>query len=147
MQWPVGVGGKGNQGVAALINQTPGTIGYVEYGFAMVTKLPMAILQNRDGGYAAATPESGAATLSHLTLPANLRAFDFDPMGKDSYPMVTFTWWLCRTHNTSPEVANEIKTVAKWCLGPGQLLSAELGYIPLPKGVVERDLAALENLK
>jgi len=147
VQWPVGVGGKGNQGVAALINQTPGTIGYVEFGYAMVTKLPMAVLQNREGSYTAATPESGAATLRHLQLPENLRAFDFDPAGNDSYPIVTFTWWLCRKHNSSPEVANEIKAAAKWCLGPGQKLSGELGYIPLPPGVVERDLAALDNLK
>lgn len=147
VQWPAGVGGKGNQGVAALINQTPGTIGYVEYGYAMVTKLPMAVLQNRDGMYVAATPESGAATLSHIVLPDNLRAFDFDPQGSDSYPMVTFTWWLCHKQNKSIEVAEEIKAVAKWCLADGQKLSAELGYIPLPSKVIERSLAALDNLK
>ncbi len=147
VQWPAGVGGKGNQGVAALINQTPGTIGYVEYGYAMTTKLPMAVLQNRDGEFVAPTPESGAATLAHIELPDNLRAFDFNPAGKDSYPMVTFTWWLCRRRNTSADVAGEIKAVAKWCLADGQKLSAELGYIPLPESVVKRDLAALENLR
>jgi len=61
--------------------------------------------------------------------------------------MVTFTWWLCRKHNTSATVANEIKTVAEWCLNDGQKLSAELGYIPLPPEVVRRDLEALENLR
>ncbi len=146
VQWPVGVGGKGNQGVAALINQTPGTIGYVEYGYAMTTQLPMAVLQNRDRNFVAATPESGAATLSHLQLPDNLRAFDFDPAGPDSYPMVTFTWWLARRQNSSAGVAQAIKAVAVWCLSDGQKLSAELGYIPLPQVVVDRDLAALENL-
>lgn len=146
VQWPVGVGGKGNQGVAALINQTQGTIGYVEYGYAMMTKLPMAVLQNHDGKFVAATPESGAATLSHLSLPENLRAFDFDPAGSDSYPIVTFTWWLCRKQNTEPAIAEQIKQVAQWCLAEGQKLSAELGYIPLPEVVVKRDLAALENL-
>jgi phosphate transport system substrate-binding protein len=147
VQWPVGVGGKGNQGVAALINQTPGTLGYVEYGYAMETKLMMATLQNHDGTFVEATPESGAATLSHLHLPDNLRAFDFDPAGEDSYPMVTFTWWLCRKHNKDADVAAEIKQVAKWCLADGQKMSAELGYIPLPKPVVDRDLAALENVE
>ena len=147
VQWPAGVGGKGNQGVAALINQTPGTIGYVEYGYAMTTKLPMATLQNRDGAYIVPTPESGAATLAQLQLPENLRAFDFDPQGHGSYPMVTFTWWLCRKQNTSPEVAEAIRTIATWCLGEGQKASAELGYIPLPAPVVERDLAALANVK
>ena len=147
IQWPVGVGGKGNQGVATLITQTPGTIGYVEYGYAMVTKLPMAVLENRDGNYVAPTPASGAATLAQLTLPENLRAFDFDPKGDDSYPIVTFTWWLCRKQNADPAVAKEIKQVAAWCLADGQKLSAELGYIPLPDAVVKRDLAALENIK
>ena len=61
--------------------------------------------------------------------------------------MVTFTWWLCRRQNTSKEVADEIKTVAKWCLQDGQKLSAELGYIPLPEAVVQHDLAALENVR
>lgn len=147
VHWPVGVGGKGNQGVAALIKQTPGTLGYVEYGYAMETKLPMAVPQNRDGKFAPATPESGAATLASIKLPENLRAFDFDPAGAESYPMVTFTWWLCRKKNTSPDVANEIRQVAKWCLADGQKLSAGLGYIPLPKSVVDRDLAALETVK
>ena len=142
----MGVGGKGNQGVASLINQTPGTIGYVEYGYAMVTKLKMVTLQNKDGEYVAPTAESGAATLNHLELPENLRAFDFDPAGKDSYPIVTFTWWLCRKQNTNADVASAIREVAKWCLDDGQKLSAELGYIPLPPSVVKRDLAALENL-
>lgn len=147
VQWPAGVGGKGNQGVAALINQTPGTVGYVEYGYAMVTKLPMAVLQNHDGQFVAATPESGAATLSAVKLPENLRAFDFDPQGAKSYPMVTFTWWLCRRQNSSPEVAQEIKTVARWCLEEGQKFSAELGYIPLPEAVVKRDLSALDTIR
>lgn len=146
VQWPIGVGGKGNQGVAALITQTPGTIGYVEFGYAMVTKLAMIVLQNKDGEYVAPTAESGAATLSHLELPGNLRAFDFDPAGKDSYPIVTFTWWLCRKQNTNPEIATEIKKVAQWCLDDGQKLSAELGYIPLPSVVIKRDLAALDNI-
>ena len=147
VQWPVGVGGKGNQGVAALINQTPGTLGYVEYGYAMVTKLPMAVLENHDGSFVAPTPESGASTLAHLQLPENLRAFDFDPKGADSYPIVTFTWWLCHRTNKNPAVAAEIQTVAKWCLADGQKFSAALGYIPLPAPVVERDLAALQSVK
>lgn len=147
VQWPAGVGGKGNQGVAALITQTPGTIGYVEFGYAIATKLPMATMQNRGGNYVVPTPESGAATLAQLKLPDNLRAFDFDPAGADSYPMVTFTWWLCRKHNAAPDVADTIRTIAKWCLTDGQKLSAELGYIPLPESVVKRNLAALENLK
>lgn len=146
VQWPAGVGGKGNQGVAALINQTPGTIGYVEYGYAMTTKLPMATLENHDGTFVAPTPDSGAATLAQLKLPENLRAFDFDPAGRESYPIVTFTWWLCRKQNP-PDVAGEIKRLAKWCLTEGQKLSAELGYIPLPPSVVERDVAALENIR
>jgi phosphate transport system substrate-binding protein len=147
VKFPVGVGGKGNEGVAALIKQTPGTIGYVEYGYAQSIKLPMASLQNQAGKFVAPSPESGSTALSQVDLPANLRAFVTDPTGDASYPIVTFTWWLCHTSYTKPGVADAIRALASWCLKDGQELSPDLGYLPLPSSVVTKVETAVNTIK
>jgi phosphate transport system substrate-binding protein len=147
VKFPVGVGGKGNDGVAALIKQTPGTIGYVEYGYAQHSQLPMATLQNAAGKYIAPSADSGSAALAQVELPANLRAFVTDPTGDTSYPMVTFTWWLCHTTYTKPGVADSIKALANWCLTDGQKTAPELGYLPLPAAVITKVQAAVATIK
>jgi phosphate transport system substrate-binding protein len=147
VKWLVGVGGKGNDGVAALIKQTAGTIGYVEYGYAQQTKLAMASLQNSAGKFVAPTAESGSAALAQVDLPANLRAFVTDPKGDASYPIVTFTWWLCHTQYSKPGVADAIKALANWSLTDGQKLAPELGYLPLPASVVTKVQAAVSTIK
>jgi len=147
VKFPVGVGGKGNEGVAALIKQTPGTIGYVEFGYAMQTKLAMATLQNQAGKFVAPTPDSGSAALGAVDMPANLRAFVTDPAGDASYPIVTFTWWLCHTQYTKPGVADAIKALAAWCLTDGQKLSPDLGYLPLPANVLTQVQTAVAQIK
>jgi phosphate transport system substrate-binding protein len=147
VKFPVGVGGKGNDGVAALIKQTPGTIGYVEFGYAMGAKLPMATLQNQAGKFVAPTPESGSTALGSVDMPADLRAFITDPAGDGSYPIVTFTWWLCHTQYSKPGVADAIKALAAWSLTDGQKLAPELGYLPLPAGVQTKVQAAVGTIK
>ncbi len=142
-----GVAGKGNDGVAALIKQTPGTIGYVEYGYAQHAKLPMATLQNQAGKFVAPTPESGSDALAQVTLPDNLRAFITDPPGDTSYPIVTYTWWLVHAEYAKPGVADAIKALAAWSLTDGQKLSASLGYLPLPDAVVTKVEAAVGTIK
>ena len=147
VKFPVGVGGKGNEGVAALIKQTAGTIGYVEYGYAMETKLAMATLQNQAGKFVAPSPESGSAALSQVALPANLRAFVTDPTGDASYPIVTFTWWLCHAEYTKPGVADAVKALANWGLTDGQKFAPDLGYLPLPANVIGKVQAAVNTIK
>jgi phosphate transport system substrate-binding protein len=142
-----GVAGKGNDGVAALIKQTPGTIGYVEFGYAQKTGLPMATLQNQAGKYVAPSAESGSAALAQVPLPDNLRAFITDPAGDTSYPIVTYTWWLVHSQYTKPGVADAIKALAAWCLTDGQKLSPDLGYLPLPDAVVTKVQAAAAQIK
>jgi phosphate transport system substrate-binding protein len=142
-----GVAGKGNEGVAALIKGTPGTIGYVEYGYAQHSKLPMAILQNQAGKFVKPTPESGSAALAQVPLPENLRAFITDPAGDTSYPIVTYTWWLVHAEYSKPGDADAIKALAMWCLTDGQKLSAKLGYLPLPEPVVTKVEAAVATIK
>ncbi|HUB68268.1 MAG TPA: phosphate ABC transporter substrate-binding protein PstS [Candidatus Methylacidiphilales bacterium] len=147
VKWPVGVGGKGNDGVSALIKQTPGTIGYVEFGYAQQIKLPMATLENQAGKFIVPTADSGAAALGQVTLPDNLRAFITDPPGDGSYPIVTYTWWLVHAQYSKPGVATTIKALAAWCLTDGQKFAPELGYLPLPSNVVEKVQAAAATIK
>ena len=147
VKWPVGVGGKGNEGVAAQIKGTAGTIGYVEYGYAQQIKLPMAALQNQAGKFVTPTPDSGSTALGKVELPENLRAFVTDPAGDGSYPIVTFTWWLCHTQYAKPGVADAIKSLAAWCLTDGQKLAPDLGYLPLPANVVAKVQAAVGAVK
>jgi phosphate transport system substrate-binding protein len=146
--WPVGVAGKGNDGVTALIKQTPGAIGYVEYGYAVNNKLKFAALENKSGDYVKATPESGAATLSEAQFPPNvLRAWVPDPAGKDAYPIATFTWLLLYKNYADQTKWNALKEFVDFGLADGQKFSNDLGYIPLPKPVVDKDMEALKGIK
>jgi len=147
VNWPAGVGGKGNEGISAIVKQTPGAVGYVEYGYAEQLKLPMASLQNKAGKFVKPTPESASATLANIKLPENLRAFEFNPDGEASYPIVTFTWWLCHPKYKDAKKAEAIKKLADWCLTDGQKLAPELGYIPLPPEVVTKVKAAADKIQ
>jgi phosphate transport system substrate-binding protein len=145
--WPVGVSGKGNDGVTALIKQTPGAVGYVEFGYAVNNKLTSASLQNKSGNFVTPTIESGAATLASVNLPANFRAFITDPEGANDYPIATFTWLLVKKTYTDASKSAAVKAFVKYGLTTGQQAAPALGYITLPAPVVEKVLAALESVK
>ncbi|MBW0001780.1 MAG: phosphate ABC transporter substrate-binding protein PstS [Verrucomicrobia bacterium] len=146
--WPVGVAGKGNDGVTALIKQSPGAIGYVEYGYAVINRLKFAALENKSGNYVKATPESGAATLAEAQFPPNLlRAWVPDPAGKDAYPIATFTWLLLYKTYADQTKWNTLKSFVNFGLADGQKFSEGLGYIPLPKAVADKSLEALNEVK
>jgi phosphate transport system substrate-binding protein len=145
--WPVGAGGKGNEGVTALIKQTPGTIGYVEYGYAAHNGLSMASLQNKAGKFVKPTDESGAATLASVTFPENLRVWPEDPTGDDDYPIATFTWLLLYKKYSDPAKLKALQGFVTYGLTDGQKFAGELGYIPLPAPVVEKSKAALASIQ
>jgi phosphate transport system substrate-binding protein len=145
--WPVGVGGKGNAGVAALIEQTPGALGYVEYGFAILSKLPMASYENHAGKFVAPSYKSGQAALAEGKMPANFRLFITDPVGKGAYPIVTYTWILVPKKYTDPKVARTVRRVLRYCLTEGQKISDELGYTPLPENVTRPILEAVDRIE
>jgi phosphate transport system substrate-binding protein len=145
--WPVGQSGKGNDGVTAQIKQTPGAIGYVEFGYAVHNKLTMASLQNKAGNFIAPTIESGAATLASVKLPENFRAFITDPEGANDYPIATFTWMLVKKTYPSAGKAAAVKAFVNYGLTTGQGVAQELGYITLPDLVVKKVQAALETVK
>ncbi|AFZ33741.1 phosphate ABC transporter substrate-binding protein, PhoT family [Stanieria cyanosphaera PCC 7437] len=146
VEWPTGVGAKGNEGVTAQILQTEGSIGYIEYGYAKQQDIPVASLENKAGNYVAPTPESAQASLSAVTLPENLRAFISDPEGADSYPIVTYTWILAYEEYDATK-GNAFKELINWSLTEGQAYSEELGYIPLPDNVVQKVQASLDTIQ
>jgi len=145
--WPAGAGGKGNEGVTALVKQAPGTIGYVEYGYAVNNGLSMASLQNKAGKFVKPTDESGAATLGHVEFPENLRIWPEDPAGDDDYPIATFTWLLLYKKYSDAAKLKALKEFITYGLTDGQKFSSELGYIPLPAAVVEKSKAALASVQ
>jgi phosphate transport system substrate-binding protein len=146
--WPTGVAGKGNDGVTALIKQTPGAVGYVEYGYAKNNKLTFAQLQNKSGAFVAATAESGAATLNSTQFPSEiLRAWPSDPDAKDAYPISTFTWLLLYKKYDNKEILGALKKFVTYGLSDGQKFADELGYIPLPKEVAAKSEAALKSVE
>ncbi len=138
VQWPVGIGGKGNEGVTAGVKQSKGAIGYVEYGFAKTSNLTHATLENKAGKFIQSNATSTSATLDAVTLPENLREFITDPEGTDSYPIVTYTWILAYKQYDNPRVAEGVEAFVEFGLNEGQKISDQLGYVPLPPSVREQ---------
>ena len=146
VNWPAGVGAKGNEGVTAQIAQTQGALGYVEYGYAKQNNLKFASLENKAGKFVPANEQSASKTLESVTLPANLRAFITDPEGPDSYPIVTYTWLL--THKQYPDKAKAkaVEAMVEYGLTDGQKVSSQLGYVPLPQNVVQKVADAAQQI-
>ena len=148
IEWPNEMlGARGNPGVAALIEQTPGAIGYLEFGYAELTGLPTALLENKTGMYVKASPETSQAALEGAKLPADFRIWIPDPPGKHAYPIVTYTWILCYDHYDDARKAETLKKVLAYCLTDGQACSKELGYIPLPSDIAAEVLKAVDRIK
>lgn len=146
VSWPVGVGAKGNEGVTAQIQQTKGAIGYTEYGYAKNNKLSFASLENKGGKFVAPNDQSASKTLEGVALPENLRAFISDPEGAESYPLVTYTWLLVPKKVADADKAKAIEAMIEYGLTDGQKVAAELGYVPLPKTVVDKVAAAADGI-
>ncbi|MBK1989089.1 phosphate ABC transporter substrate-binding protein PstS [Sphaerospermopsis aphanizomenoides BCCUSP55] len=146
VKWPVGVGGKGNEGVTAQIQQTQGAIGYVEYGYAKQSNLKTAVLENKSGKFITANEESASKTLEAVTLPENLRAFISDPEGADSYPIVTYTWILAYKKYPDAAKAKAMEAAIEYALTDGQKLAGELGYVPLPSNVITKVASAADQI-
>lgn len=147
VEWPGGVAGKKNDGVTALISQTPGSIGYIEYGFAISSKQRMASLENKAGKFVAPTLASATSALKGVELPADLRAWVTDPAGDDVYPIVTYTWLLTKKKYDDAAKGAAIKQLLKWCLTDGQKLSESLQYVALPDTIAERVNKATDQIQ
>jgi len=144
--WPVGTKSKGNEGVTASLLTTPGSIGYVEYGYARSQNLHTAALENKSGNYVAATTDSSKAALASAELPPDMIVWVSDPAAPDAYPIVTFTWMILYKKYPDKEKLDALKGLVVYGLTDGQNESEALGYVPLPTGVASKARAAVEAL-
>ncbi|MEH2300642.1 MAG: phosphate ABC transporter substrate-binding protein PstS [Nostoc sp.] len=146
VNWPTGVGAKGNEGITAQIQQTQGSIGYVEYGYAKQNSLKFAALENKGGKFIVASEESASKTLASVTLPPDLRVFISDPEGADSYPIVTYTWILAYKKYPNAAKAKAVEAAIEYALTEGQKQATTLGYVPLPQNVITKVAAAADQI-
>ena len=149
VNWPTGVGGKGNEGVSGLVTQTPGSIGYVELIYALQNKISYGSVQNAAGEFVKATVEgvTMAAAAASAKMPADFRVSITNAPGKSVYPISSFTWMLLYEDAKDKAQAKAMVDFMKWALGDGQKYCADLGYAPLPAAVVKLELAALAKIK
>lgn len=146
VEWPVGTGAKGNEGVTAAIQQTPGAIGYTEFSNAKEANLKMAALQNKAGEFITPSPESATKSLDGVKPDANLAVSVPDPAGKDAYPIVSLTYILL--YEKYPEPKGEtLRKVLNWALKDGKAAATELGYIPLPDDIATQVATKLDTIK
>jgi phosphate transport system substrate-binding protein len=137
VQWPAGLGGKGNDGVAGLVKATPGAIGYVELAYANQNKLALAELKNADGHFVKPTLESTSAAAAGVTMPADYRVSITNAGGKDSWPIASFTYLLVHKDQADAKKGEAIVQFLWWAIHDGQKDAAPLDYAPLPKAVVQ----------
>src|SRR6185295_12211663 len=144
--WPVGTRSKGNEGVTASIMTTPGSIGYIEYGYAKSQKMSMAVLENKSGEFVHGDTASGQAALASATLPDDMIAWAKDPDVPGAYPIVTYTWLIAYKKYADKGKMQAVQDLVKFGLTEGQKDAESLGYIPLPDPVVAKATQAIQNL-
>jgi phosphate transport system substrate-binding protein len=149
VNWPAGVGGKGNEGVSGLVQQTPGSIGYVELIYALQNKIAYGPVQNAAGEFAKASVESvtAAAAAAASAMPKDFRVSITNAPGKGVYPISSFTWLLLYESPKDKVQGKVMVDFVKWALTDGQKFAPDLGYAPLPAEVVKMELAVLGTIK
>ncbi|MBS2028116.1 MAG: phosphate ABC transporter substrate-binding protein PstS [Deltaproteobacteria bacterium] len=146
VKWPVGLGGKGNEGVTGLVKQAPGGIGYVELAYANQNKLAMAAIQNQEGAFVKPSIESTSAAGAGVQMPNDFRVSITNPAGKASYPISGFTWILVYKDQTDATKGPAIVKFLWWAIHDGQKVAPALDYAPLPEPVVKKVEAALKTI-
>lgn len=148
VEWPVGVGGKGNEGVASNVSQTPFGIGYVELIYAENQKLPVAFLQNASGKFVQPSIEAvtEAAAGSLKTIPADFRVSITNAKGAKAYPISGFTYLLVPTESSEAAKGAAIISFVQWALTEGQAFAAPMKYAPLPEALVKKVQGTVSKL-
>ena len=149
VNWPVGLGQKGNEGIAGLVKQTPDSIGYVELIYAVQNKMSYGLVRNAAGRFVKADFQSvsEAAAGAAANMPADFRVSITNAPGKNAYPISTFTWLLIPNKFDNATKKAAIKAFLEWMLGPGQQYATTLSYAPLPKPVAaneKKQIAAIQ---
>jgi phosphate transport system substrate-binding protein len=147
VKWPVGLGGKGNEGVAGVVRQMQGAIGYIELIYAVQNKIPYGTVQNSSKNFVKASLESvTAAAASSPKMPADFRVSITDAPGKDAYPISSFTWLLIPAQSKDAAKGKILNEFLTWMLDDGQKMTADLTYAPLPDAVVAKVRAVAKQV-
>jgi phosphate transport system substrate-binding protein len=148
VKWPIGMGGKGNEGVAGMIRQLAGSIGYVELIYAVQNNIPYGSVKNAAGSFIKASLESvTAAAASAPKMPADFRVSITNSPGKDAYPISSFTWLLIPAQSKSAANGKILADFLNWMVTDGQKLTAALSYAPLPDSVTAKEKEAIKLVK
>jgi phosphate transport system substrate-binding protein len=150
VRWPVGLGGKGNEGVAGQVKQMPGAIGYVETTYARQNRLPIAQIRNAHGEFTAPAAfeiaAAATAVLDRVDASADLRLSIVNAPGPDAYPIASFTWMLVAPEMAGPAKTARIVDFLRWAFTEGDAPARALGYEPLPPALAERIVARLDRI-
>jgi len=147
VNWPVGIGGKGNDGVSGLVSQTPGAIGYVELIFALKNNISYGSVQNAAGDMVKASPESVTKAAAGVPMPDDFRVSITNAPGAGAYPISSFTWLLLYENPSDKAMSKAMVDFVTWAIGDGQKFATELGYASLPEAVVMKEMSALGKIK
>lgn len=147
VKWPVGLGGKGNEGVAGMIRQMQGSIGYIELIYAVQNHIPYGVVRNAAGNFVKASLESvTAAAASVKNMPADFRVSITNAPGKDAYPISSFTWLLIPIRSQDPAKGKILADFLNWMVDDGQKMTADLTYAPLPASVAQKVRAEIKQV-
>jgi phosphate transport system substrate-binding protein len=146
VKWPVGLGGKGNEGVTGLVKQTPGAIGYVELAYATQNGLPMAQLKNKAGVFVSPSIASTSAAAAGVAIPDDYRVSVTNAEGKDAYPIASFTYLLVHKDAKDGPKGKALVEFLWWAVHDGQKFASPLDYAPLPQAVVEKVAGTIKSL-
>ena len=148
VKWPVGMGGKGNEGVAGQVRQLMGSIGYVELIYAVQNKITYGSVRNAAGNFVTASLDGVTeAAASAKTMPADFRVSITNAPGKTAYPISSFTWLLIPTPAKDPKKGKIIADFLDWMVTDGQKMTSQLSYAPLPDSVAEKVKAAIKQVR
>jgi phosphate transport system substrate-binding protein len=147
VNWPAGIGGKGNEGVSGQVRQTPGAIGYVELIYAVQNKMPYAEVKNSAGEFVKPTAESVTAALSAADIPDDFRFSMTNAPGKEAYPIAGATWLLVYEQQKDAAKGKKLVAFLKWAMDDGEKMAKDLDYAPLPESVQQRVLKRIDEIK
>ena len=149
VNWPVGLGGKGNEGVAGLVQQTPNSLGYIELIYAIQNKIAYGRVKNSSGTFVKAdlASVSAAAAAASKSMPDDFRVSITNPEGKSAYPIASFTWLLIPAKFTDTVKRDVVKDFLKWMMTDGQQDCEALAYAKLPKEVVAKEMKAIAQIQ
>jgi phosphate transport system substrate-binding protein len=147
VNWPTGIGGKGNEGVAGQIKQTPGALGYVELIYAVQNKMPYAEVKNAAGEFVKPSLESITSALATAEIPDDFRFSITNAPGKDAYPIAGATWLLVYQQQKNAAKGKKLVEFLKWSAKDGEKMAKDLQYAPLPDNLQQRVLARIDEIK